>query len=93
MTITNLLNADKHSPTSEFLDTMFSYSVLPLINRPTRVRAGSVTLIDDIYCNVLKRNIISDIFYTAISDHFPIFFCINSDLKFSEKPNYVMERQ
>ena len=75
-----LLNIDKHSLTPEFLDIMFSYSFFPLINRPTRVRAESATLIDNIYCNVLKRNIFSGIFYTEISDHFlfPVLIMITS---------------
>ena len=31
----NILNYDFHAPTGEFVDTMFSYAFVPLINRPT----------------------------------------------------------
>ena len=42
----NLLRAEDHIPTSNLLDWMYSYSFLPLINRPTRVTRSTATLID-----------------------------------------------
>ena len=44
----NLLNSEKHYPTSDFVELMHSYSFLSLINRPTRITATSATLIDNI---------------------------------------------
>ena len=46
-----LINTDKHQPSVEFLESMFSYSLYPMINRPTRIRESSATLIDDIFFN------------------------------------------
>ena len=40
----NLLNTDTHSHTREFVDTMYSHSLLPNITKPTR--EASATLID-----------------------------------------------
>ena len=60
----NLLNYDNKN-TANFLDTMFSYSSLPLINTPTRLTGHSKTLIDNIFCNkpmlhITAANISSD---------------------------------
>ena len=78
----NLLNSDNHSLTSEFLDLMYSFSLLPLINKPTRIHKNGVSLIDNIYSNNLNnlnnKPMINGIFYTDISDHLPIF-SINLD--------------
>ena len=81
----NLLNADNHLPTSEFVDMMYSYGLLPLINKPTRVsNKGSCTLIDNIFCNEFynKSEFLNGIFYSDISDHFPVFsILINTNYK------------
>ena len=68
----DLLNVDKHVPTSEFSDTMFSYFVYPFINRPTRRVKESATLIDNIYSNMIKT------IYLQVSLHwyFRQFSCI-----------------
>ena len=34
----NLLNVDKHAPTAEFIELMYTYSYFPLINKPTQQR-------------------------------------------------------
>ena len=52
----NLLNVDDHLPSAGFLEMMYSYSFLPLINKPTRVKSTSATLIDNIYCNNIDNN-------------------------------------
>ena len=53
---------------------MFSYFVYPFINRPTRRVKERATLIDNIYSNMIKNDILTGIFYTDISDHFPVFY-------------------
>ena len=87
----NLLNVDNHVSTSEFLDTMFSYFAYPLINRPTRSVKESATLIDNIYSNIIKNDILTGIFYTDISDHFPVFYIDYSTVQ--HKPLHIMMRQ
>ena len=70
----NLLNQSSHLLTSQFIDTMFSFSFLPLINRPTRIAQTSSTLIDNIFTNSPpEHHIISGILMTDISDHLPTF--------------------
>ena len=47
----NLLNAESHHLTSEFLETLYSYSFMPFINKPTRVQKNTASLIDNIFSN------------------------------------------
>ena len=70
----NILNASEHLPSSEFLDVMYSHSLLPLITKPTRITSNAATLIDNIFFNdVSNIKTFNGIFYTDISDHLPIF--------------------
>ena len=75
----NILNYDSHSATAQFVDLLYSYALLPLINRPTRISQSSATLIDNIFTNNIDT-IDKDrqgILVTDITDHFPVFY-INS---------------
>ena len=90
----NLFNYDKHLFTSEFVDLMFSFSYSPLINKPTRVKNNSYTLIDNIYCNdVLKNDIaFNGILFSDITDHFPIFSINNKNIKSVSQRQYFLKR-
>ena len=72
----NILNTDKDPKTAEFVDLMFSYAMLPLINKPTRSTTHSNTCIDNIFSNHVSTSSksLQGILFTDISDHFPIFF-------------------
>ena len=89
----NLLNVDDHLPSAEFLEMMYSYSFLPLINKPTRVKSTSATLIDNIYCNNIDNNdlVLTGIFFTDLSDHFPIF-CVSKNKVNEEQPQCIKKR-
>ena len=76
----NLLNVDSHIPTAEFSEIIFSHYCMPLINKPTRVKSGSVTFSDDIFTNKMSDNAYQGIMFTDITDHFPIFY-INVNCK------------
>ena len=69
----NLLNIEKHSLSNKFLDIFLENGYYPLITHPTRITSNSATLIDNIYTNVLNKNISSGLFITDISDHLPNF--------------------
>ena len=75
----DLLKSNEHSKSSDFLDLLYSYNLVPLITKPTRVTDHSATLIDNIFTNVFKDTIKhhQGILYTDMSDHFPVFY-INS---------------
>ena len=83
----NLLNTDSHTLTGEFVDIMYSYSLLSNITRPTRER--STTLIDNIFSNDLlsKDATISGLLDTDITDHFPVVHVV-----FSSKVNINRHR-
>jgi exonuclease III len=70
----NLLNCESHIPTSEFLETMYSFSYSPFITKPTRVTVNSATIIDNIFCNEYPKSSFQGVCFTDISDHFPIFY-------------------
>ena len=71
----DLFKQDVHGPTSEFLDTIYSYNVYPLITKPTRVTTSSATLIGHILSNNIDISYghTQGILCTSMSDHFAIF--------------------
>ena len=70
----DLLHSDTHLLTSNFIETMYSASLFPLITKPTRVTEHSATLIDNIFCNDIHDfHHFNGIFYADITDHYPIF--------------------
>ena len=71
----NLLNVESNSKTGNFLDILALYSLMPNITKPTRATEETSTLID-IFLDNIKENLdtISEILYTNIIDHFPIFY-------------------
>ena len=74
----NLLNAEKRHPTSDFLENMFSYEYIPLINKPNRVTGQTASLIDNIYCDHVPSELtLSGLFYRDVSDHYPVFYIEN----------------
>ena len=69
----DLLKCETSSYSHDFLSSLQSCFLIPSIDKPTRVRSSSATLIDNIFVNTPDNitacgNIISD-----ISDHFPQF--------------------
>ena len=52
----DLFNYEKHILTSQFLETMYLYGFYPLINRPTRIKSNTATLIDNIFSNNFNPN-------------------------------------
>ena len=82
----NLLNSSSHSHTNEFVNTMFSSSFSPLINRPTRISDSTATLIDNIFTNHHggSGEYLSGILPTDISDHFTIFHIISTGRLFNK---------
>lgn len=66
----NLLTQNDN--TDEFVNLMYSFSLFPLITRPTRITNTSATLIDHIWTTQLDMNIGNYVIDTDISDHFPV---------------------
>ena len=67
----DLLKHETHNNTKQFLDTMYSLGLYPLIDKPTRIIDNTNTLIDNIFTKELRFNVTSDIMFNDISDHLP----------------------
>ena len=66
----DLLKVDENRPTHDYLELIYSYSILPTIYKPTRITETTATIIDNILTN--DENVIkSAIIVTDITDHFP----------------------
>ena len=67
----DLLKHDVHPLTENFLEAMYSNSLLPTILKPTRETATIATLIDNVFTNKysINDNIVQCIFATDIVKH------------------------
>lgn len=74
----NLLSHNTHSPTEDFVNTLFSYCYQPHITQPTRITAHSATLIDNIFFNSLDYKTFSGNIVHDLTDHLPNFLIIDS---------------
>jgi len=88
----NILNADDHKATGDFLHTMMSNSFYPAITKPTRITEFSATIIDNIYCNATS-NSLAGIVYKNISDHLPIFVMNDTEVKRVKEVRSVETRE
>ena len=66
----DLLKDDTDRATHDYLDLIYSYSLIPSIHKPTRITEESATIIDNILTNY-DRGVNSSIVLTDISDHLP----------------------
>ena len=65
----DLIHYNEHKPINEFLDSLASNSSLPYIIQPSRHTSHSRTFIDNIFSNVISRDIICGNITATISDH------------------------
>ena len=73
----NCLDYHNNTKVRNFFDILFSYGMIPIINKPTRVTKTLATAIDNIFINsFFNDSIETGIVKTDISDHFPIFVAI-----------------
>ena len=70
----NLLRAESHKQTQDFLDINYSNGILPVILKPTRITHETATLIDNFYISDISHYE-SAIILSDISDHLPILVC------------------
>ena len=71
----NLLDFETNKKVQSFVNLMFEFSMIPTINKPTRVTKHTATAIDNIITNcIINSNFKSVIVKTDLPDHFPIIF-------------------
>ena len=73
----NLFNPLSLNIVNSFIDLMFSYNFISLINSPTKFNSNNIlsrfSLIDHIWTNFCLNQVKSGVICDAISDHFQIF--------------------
>ena len=71
----NLLDFETNKKVQSFVNLMFEFSMIPTINKPTRVTKHTATAIDNIITNcIINSDFKSAIVKMDLSDHFPIIF-------------------
>ena len=77
-----LLKANSHSQTNEFLELNLRKSLLPCISKPTRITHTTGSLIDNIMVRpILQCNYLHYILVDNISDHMPIIVKLRNQNK------------
>jgi len=75
----NCFDYDQNERVRNFYDLIYEQCAIPIINKPTRIAKTSATLIDNILTNDISNNSLKKgIIRNDMSDHFPIFFSINT---------------
>ena len=89
----NLLDIHADQNVNSFLETVFSYSYVPLITKATRITQSSATLIDNAFVNSTNLVLKSGILLADISDHLPVFLLCKSNgrEKSNEQMGYVRD--
>ena len=84
----DLLNYNVNNNEIFLVDQLFSMSLFPLINQPTRITNQCHSIIDNIYTNSINEDIISGVIIADISDHFPIFCILQKDIHKKETEHF-----
>ena len=71
------LNYNSYNQVNNFLDTIYSLGLFPLITKPIRITSHSATLID-IFTNIYEYVHMNGMIVCDISNHFPVFTCKKS---------------
>ena len=70
----NLIDYQSNAKVRNFVNLIFQHSLVPIVNKPTRVTKNNTTLIDYIITNSFTdQENLNGILKTDIFDHFPIF--------------------
>ena len=68
-----MLNSSTDQETNNFVDALFTNSILPIITQLTRYGAQSATLIDNVITNKYLGQHLSGILVNDLSDHLQLF--------------------
>ena len=76
----------------DFINLMFSFSLFPLITKPTRITDTTATLIDHIWASHIDSNISNFIIQTDNSDHYPVVSQFKYAYPRKSHPVYINKR-
>ncbi len=68
------LHYNTNNNVTDYINLLFSYGLLQIITKPTRVTLNSATLIDHLITNSNSNSFETVILTSKLSDHFPIVF-------------------
>ena len=81
------LKLDTNRSTADFYNCLMTYNFVPAITLPTRITDTTMTLIDNIFIKINKKNINDKVLagniYSDISDHLPNFIIIQGHKQLS----------
>ena len=63
-----------HNHTNNYVNTLLSNGLLPLITLPTRITQTSATIIDHISTSHKSDRYVTGVLISSLSDHLPIFY-------------------
>ena len=73
----DLFSTSHNTKVHDFFNTFTSAGFLPLISKTTRAQETCHTLLDNIFCNNISIIHKTGLLAEDISDHFPVFTCLN----------------
>ena len=90
----NLLAFEQNKKVQNFLNIISHHSMMPVINKPTRVTKNTATAVDHIFINsVTTTKSKTRIIKSNILDHFPIFFVADYNIHLKEtKERFIFRR-
>ena len=88
----NLLERDTNMHVSNVYNTLSSFSLLPCIDKPTRITQNTATLIDNILISNLNESYTCGILVTDISDHLPVFIICSTLLDGNKQSPKLLKR-
>ena len=88
-----ILDYKTNAKVKSYLNLIFEYSFVPLINKPTRISRNNATIIDHILTNdFINKDYTTRIVKTDITDHFPVYFVTGTELSKTPKSNFIFKR-
>ena len=83
----NLMHYDLDKDVWDFLDLMYSNTLLPQITAPSHITSKSATLIDNIFVNEYDPTFFSGNLTISLSDHLAQFLVVSSVKRKNELAN------
>ena len=87
----NLLDYNRNTLVSKFVDCFISNNQLPITLHPTRLANRTATLLDFFAIKNIDNEFQTGIITTSLADHFPIYYSFKIEHRF-EKPKIVKKR-
>ena len=69
----DLLNVNHHKSTTDFIDTIYSHNLFPVIIKPSKITTNTAALINNIFTYKFGSNIVGGLLPNYKSVHFAVF--------------------